>query len=137
MNYGGSSSMWINLLIIGLGIYLASEAFKKKNDGYVEHTDISVFGFWIGVTTGVITAIFTVVQLSLDPEILNKTLLMMEAELERKNAGERETEAALEIISKIMKPVPLSLFVLFFSILSASIVGAILGFFLKREKSIF
>ena len=33
-DFQGGSSGWVSILILGLGIYLATEAFKKNNGGF-------------------------------------------------------------------------------------------------------
>jgi hypothetical protein len=133
IDYSGGSGGWITLLLTGLGIYLASEHYKKQNDGLMRHSDVVVTSLWMGLFSGIISLVFLQIQLTVDPSILEKMKDVLEFQLEKQDLDGEAYDKAMELGMMFMNPWVLSIGTLVSSVFSALIVGSILGFFLKRE----
>ena len=134
IDFSGNSGGWISFLLMGLGIYLATEHYKKSSGGYMRQSDVVVTSLWLGLISGVITIVFLMLQLQLDPSILEKMQNMLEFQLEQKGLEGADFDRAMEIGSMFMQPGFLAFAALFSSLFMTLIVGFLLSFFLKKEK---
>jgi hypothetical protein len=137
MDYSGSSGGWTSMLIIGLGIYLASEGFKKRNDGFMSHSDLFVISLWLGLFSGILSGVFGMIQFAMDPSLLEKMKNVAEARLESQGQSDEAIEQAMKIMDFMMEPIPLAMVTLISSLFFSALIGGILGFFLKNEKDVF
>jgi ABC-type dipeptide/oligopeptide/nickel transport system permease component len=62
---------------------------------------------------------------------------LAEVRLEQQNMSDEMISKNMEIIDTMFQPIPLAALVLFVTLLSVLIIGAILGFFLKKERNVF
>jgi hypothetical protein len=136
-DYSGSSNGWVSTLIMGLGIYLATEAFKKETGGTMEHGEIISVSLWLGLVSGVISAVLSIIHLQMDPKLVEQAKNLAEVRLEQQNMSDEMISKNMEIIDTMFQPIPLAALVLFVTLLSVLIIGAILGFFLKKERNVF
>lgn len=133
VDFSGNSSAWISLLLMGLGIYLASEHYKKFSGGWMKRSDVLVTASWLGLFSGLVSSAFVYLQLKMDPGVLDKMQNLLEYELEKQNLEGEVYDQAISIGQMFMQPWYLSLATIFSSLISALIAGFILGFFLKKE----
>jgi Protein of unknown function (DUF4199) len=136
-DYSGSTSGWVGTLILILGIYLASEGYKKENNGFMSHSDLVVTSLWMGLIGGLMSAAIVFVHLQLDPDLFSAQLNRVEADMENKGMDDASIEQAMSITRKMMQPVPMALTVIVSSFIFTVILSSILGFFLKKEQGIF
>jgi hypothetical protein len=133
----GTSGGWTSSLVLVMGIYLASEAFKKSNDGYLSHKDLIVTCLWMGLTSGVVSAFFGFLHLAMDPTMFEIQKNRMEIEFEKKGLSDAQIEESMKMMDKMFQPFPMAIIVFITVFLSMLFIGAIMGFFLKREKPVF
>lgn len=136
-DYSGSTSGWVGTLILILVIYLASEDYKKKNNGFMSHSDLVVTSLWMGLVAGLVSAVIVFVHLQLDPDLFATQLNRVEADMENKGMDDASIEQAMSITRKMMQPVPMAIMVVFSSFIFTLILASIMGFFLKKEQGIF
>lgn len=135
---GGGSSGWVNILILVLGIYLASEAFKKENEGFATTGDIVVMSIFLGLVMGLVSGLYSAIYMHyIDPSIMEKIRNVAEAKMEEAGNNEEQMEMALSIMDKMMSPGWLVLMATLMNTLFAVVVGALLSIFLKKERPIF
>jgi len=137
VDYSGGSSGWVTFLILVLGIYLASEQFKKKNEGFMTAKDLIVMSLWLGLITGVISGIYAVVYMQIDPQMMEKAKNIAETRMEEQGNSEEQIEMAMSMMNKFMTPGFLIFMSILMNVIFGLIIGAILSIFLKREKPIF
>jgi hypothetical protein len=130
-----SSGGWISVLLVGLGIYLASEFYKKHNQGFMGQKDLMVVSGWLGLFSGIVSAIIFMVQFQLDSSILSKMQNNLEFELEKQGLEGADFDRAMEMGSLFFNPYLLGSAALISSVIMAFVVGFILSFFLKKEAS--
>jgi len=133
VDFSGNSNAWISLLLTGLGIYLASEHYKKFSGGWMRRTDVLVTAFWMGLFSGVISSVLVFIQMKIDPSILEKMKTIMEYELEKQNMEGEVYDQALKIGELFMHPMMLGIVTVISSLFTSMLVGFVLGFFLKKE----
>jgi hypothetical protein len=136
-DYSGSTSGWVGMLILILVIYLASEGYKKENNGFMSHSDLVVTSLWMGLVSGLVSAVIVLIHLHLDPDLFVAQLNRAEAEMENKGLDDKSIEQAMSITRKMMQPIPMALMVIFSSFIFTVILASIMGFFLKKEQGIF
>jgi hypothetical protein len=136
-DYSGSSSGWVGTLIFILGIYLASEGYKKENNGFMSHSDLVVTALWMGLVSGIVSAIIVGVHMQLDPDLMTAQLNRIEADMENKGVDDAAIEQTMSITRKVMQPIPMALIMVFSSFIFTVVLASIMGFFLKKEQGIF
>jgi hypothetical protein len=96
-----------------------------------------VTALWMGFFLGLISGIYAWAYMNLDPTLMEKTKNMIEAKMEEQGQSEEATEMALSMMETFSKPEILIPISIFFNLLLAALVGAVIGNFLKREKPLF
>lgn len=136
MSSGGNG--WVNALILILGIYLCSEAFKKVNDGYMSSSELIQMSLYIGVVVGLISGIFSWIYLTyIDPEMMDKIYRMAEIKMEEQGNSDEQIEMATDLMKKFMSPPFLIGIGLIMNLLFSLILGAVLSLFLKNDRPVF
>lgn len=136
-DFSGGGNFWIALLIVVLGFYLASEEFKKKNEGYFSLGQGVQVGLWIGATVGLISGIFSIIYLQMDPSLVEKVINQIEARLEEENANQEAVDMAVSLTRKMMSPGILMFFSMLMNVFIGLLVGTVASIFVRKEKPIF
>jgi hypothetical protein len=134
-NYGSNSGSWIPAILLGLGIYLASEHFKKYNQGFMNQRDVVVVSLWLGLFSGIISGVIMLIQFKIDPSIIRQMENMLEVQLEEKGLEGADFDRVMEMSSMFFNPYFLGVSALISSVIMSLIVGFLLSIFLKKEKS--
>ena len=134
IDFSGTSGGWISIVLLGLGIYLATEYYKKYSGGFMSGSDIVVTSLWLGFFSGLISLAFLLIQLQLDPSILEKMKNVVEMQMENQNMRPEDLEKAMEISEMFLHPGFLAVSALVSSLLSGLFAGFILSFFLKKSS---
>jgi hypothetical protein len=137
MDFSGGSGGWTSLLLFGLGIYLASEHFKKFTKGSMKQSDVVVISLWIGFFSGIISVVIMLIQLKVDPSIMEKMYSLMEMQFEKQDLEGEQYDKAMEMATMFMSPGFLSLMGFISSMFIALIEGFILSFILQKEQDPF
>ena len=103
----------------------------------MEHGEIISVSLWLGLVSGVISAVLSIIHLQMDPKLVEQAKNLAEVRLEQQNMSDEMISKNMEIIDTMFQPIPLAALVLFVTLLSVLIIGAILGFFLKKERNVF
>jgi hypothetical protein len=137
VDYSGGSSGWVTFLILIMGIYLAANHFKSKNEGYMSANDLIVTSLWLGLITGVISGIYAIVYMQIDPTMMEKARNIAEARMEEQGSSEEQIEMAMSMMDKFMTPGFLLGMSILMNTIFGLVIGTILSFFLKKDKPIF
>jgi len=137
VDYSGGSSGWVTFLILVMGIYLAANHFKSKNEGFMSLKDLIVISVWLGLITGIISGIYAVIYMQIDPEMMEKAKNIAEAKMEEQGNSEEQIEMAMSMMNKFMTPGFLLAMSILMNTIFGLIIGAILGAFLKKDKPVF
>ena len=137
VDYSGETSGWVSFLVLLLGLYLASEHFKKQNENYLGTKDMIVISLWLGILVGIISGIYAVVYMQMDPTIIEKTMNMTEARLEGQGVSDEQIKMTLNMMEKFFSPGYLIAASLLMNLIFSVFIGTILGLILKKERPIF
>lgn len=136
MSSGGNGM--VNALILVLGIYLAAEAFKKNNEGFLSSGDLIVVSLWLGLIVGIVSGLFSWIYLNyIDPEMMKKIIKMAEIKMEEQGNSDEQIEMAMQMMDKVMSPPILITISVLMNLFFSLVLGAIMALFLKREKPVF
>lgn len=135
--YNSGSNTIISLLITGLAIFLATEAFKKKSGGFMEASDVVVTSLWMGLSSGFLGGVLGALHFHFNPEIKDTIRNQMELQLENQGQSDEIIEKSIEMMEMFLQPGFLIAISIFSLLLMHLIVGGILSLFLKKERSIF
>ncbi len=132
-----NSNGWTTWVLAGLGIYLATDQFKKASDGYATFGDIVATGSWAGVFGGIIYALAALIRMLADPSFCKALRSFAENQMEDQNIPEETVETISGIYQVLFSPVPMALMGLvgvFFVFLLTSLVVGVFG---KKEPGAF
>lgn len=136
MSSGGNG--WVSFLILLLGLYLAGEAFKKQNEGFLTTGDLVVISLWLGVIVGLVSGIFSWIYLNyIDPEMLRKIMRMAEIKMEEQGNSDEQIQMATQMMEKVMSPPFLISISILMNLFMGVIIALILSLFMKRERPVF
>jgi hypothetical protein len=134
-DFSGGASGWINFLLTGLGIYLATEHYKNRSGGFMGMGDVMVTSLWMGFFSGLLGVFFLLIQIQLDPGLLIQLQNVFELQLEKQNLEGEALDLMMEMSQWLFSPAFLAASALIGSLLSHLFVGFILSFFLSTQKS--
>lgn len=137
-DYQGGTSGWVNILILGLGIYLLAEAFKKQNEGYLSTGDLVVASLWLGLVVGFISGLFSGIYMNyIDPGMIQKIQRTAEIQLEEQGQSDEQIEMAMGMMEKFTTLPWLVTFGILMNCFFGLILGALLSLFLKKDRPVF
>jgi len=125
---------WVSyIFMIGGVIYSTINYRDKEMGGYISYGQAVGFGTLVVLFAGIISAIYSYVQMTIiDTDIISKMLLMVEEELISKGLPDEQIEMAIEIQKKIFKPWLLFLMAIPGAAFSGVIISLITSIFLKK-----
>lgn len=136
-----SSLNYLTYLIIVSGMFLSMKQWRDKfNNGFITYGNAFKHGFYVILITGILTAIWTFVFYNyIAPGEVAKIIEATEENLYKSqpNMSEEQVEMALKWSKMFVSPKIMSLTGFFGNIILGVILGAILSFFIKKEKPAF
>lgn len=135
--YNSGTNFWTGLLIVFLGFYLASEQLKKENDGFMTFGEGIKVALWLGLSMGLITGIYAIINNYLDPSMMEKVMNQVEYQLEEQGQSQEQIDMVMEMTKWMTKPPVLIVVSVISNLFSSLIVALIAGNFLKKERPLF
>ena len=135
---GGTAVNLVNLAIAISVIYLAQIAYKKKNEGYISLSESIKIGLGISLVSGILSILFFLLLSNvLDPEMMDKTLLLVEDRMIESNPKitQQEIDNIIEMTKKFSGPGTSSMFIIIFSLFFGFIISLITGLVIKKTKT--
>lgn len=131
------TNLWVSILIVFLGFFLASEQFKKENEGFMSFGEGIRLCVWLGLSMGLITGVYAVINNYIDPSVMEKVMNQVEYQMEEQGQSQEQIEMVMDITRWMTKPPVLILVSLISNLFTALLVGLIAGNFLKKDKPVF
>lgn len=130
---------YLSYLLIIAGLYLGIRAFRdQESGGFISYGRALGVGTMIGLFAGVITGFFTFIMFKfMDPELVDKAILMAEEALYKRGMTEDQIEMAIKAQKMFMKPVIFAISSILGSVFMSFIFSLIISIFLKKEESPF
>lgn len=130
-----AQASWITWIILVIGIYLGTKAFRDQlPGGYISYGRALGTGVMISLFYGILTAIFMVLLYTvIDADLINKVIAAQQEKMLEKGAvTEEQLEQGLEMGKKLFIPMVL-ISSLFLSVFFGTIISLITSAILKKE----
>jgi hypothetical protein len=128
---------WIAYIIIAGGMVYGTLEFRKKtSDGFLTYGRAFSSCFWIGLFAGVLATVYFFVFIQfIHPGFVNEIMDQARQNMleSRPDMSEEQMEQALEISSKFMSPVAMTIMGLVTYAAISAILGLLAAIFLKKE----
>ncbi|MDZ7897304.1 MAG: DUF4199 domain-containing protein [Arcicella sp.] len=125
-------------VVIGVGIYLAMNEFKKENQGFMSYGQGLGLGTLMSAISGLISSFFSMAYMKfIDPTITDQIMKKAVEDMEKKGIPDEQIDQAMEMSKIFMNPGAMFIFGLFGSILIGFILSLIIAAIVKKDKSVF
>jgi hypothetical protein len=125
-------------LIIGVGIYLALNDFKKENFGFMSYGQGLGLGTMMSAIVGIISGFYSFAYMKfIDTTITDQILKNAEHEMEKKGLPDDQIEQAMEYSKMFMSPGVMFIAGVFFTVLLGFILALIIAAIMKKDKPVF
>jgi Protein of unknown function (DUF4199) len=125
-------------LIIGIGLYLAMNDFKKENQGFMSYAQGLGVGTLMSAISGLISSFFSMAYMKfIDPTITDQIMKKAVEDMEKKGIPDEQIDQAMEMSKMFMSPGAMFVMGLLGSILIGFILSLIIAAIVKKDKSVF
>jgi hypothetical protein len=125
-------------LIIGVGIYLAMNEFKKENQGFMSYGQGLGVGTLMSAICGIISNFFSMAYMKfIDPTITEQIMKKAIEDMEKKGIPDDQIDQAMEMSKMFMNPGAMFVMGLLGTILIGFILSLIIAAIVKKDKSVF
>lgn len=125
-------------LIIGVGIYLALNDFKKENLGFMSFGQGLGLGTMMSAILGIISGFYSFAYMKfIDSSIPDQILKNAEREMEKKGLPDDQIEQAMEYSKMFMSPGVMFVAGVFFTVILGFILSLIISAIMKKDKPVF
>ncbi len=135
---GNQTLGYVVYLIIGVGIYLALNDFKKDNSGYISYGQGLGLGTMMSAIIGLISSFYSFAYMKfIDTSIPDQILKNAEREMEKKGLPDDQIEQAMEYSKMFMSPGVMFVAGVFFTVLLGFVLSLIIAAIMKKDKPVF
>ena len=135
---GNQSLGYVVYLIIGVGIYLALNNFKKENLGYISFGQGLGLGTMMSAIIGLLSSFYSFAYMKfIDSSITDQILKNAEREMEKKGLPDDQIEQAMEYSKMFMSPGIMFVAGVFFTVFLGFILSLIIAAIMKKDKPVF
>ena len=125
-------------LIIGVGLYLSMNDFKKENQGFISYGQGLGVGTLMSAISGLISSFFSMAYMKfIDTSISDQIMKKAVEDMEKKGIPEEQIDQAMEISKMFMSPGAMFVMGLLGSVLIGFILSLIIAAIVKKDKSVF
>lgn len=125
-------------LIIGVGIYLALNDFKKENSGIMSFGQGLGLGTMMSTIVGLISSFYSFAYIKfIDSTITDQILKNAEREMEKKGLPDDQIEQAMEYSKMFMSPGVMFVAGVIFTVIMGFIISLIMAGIMKKDKPVF
>jgi len=135
--YMNKAVNWIGYVFLIAGMIYGTLEFRKKQPGgFLTYGRAFSSCFWIGLFAGILATIYFYLFIQyIHPGFINELLEQTRANMleARPNMSDEQVEQAVEMSSKFMKPVTMTIWGLVTYAAMSAVISLILAIFLKKE----
>jgi Protein of unknown function (DUF4199) len=129
---------YVVYLIIGVGIYLALNDFKKENVGFMTFGQGLGLGTMMSAIVGLISSFYSFAYMKfIDSSIPDQILKNAEREMEKKGLPDDQIEQAMQYSKMFMSPGVMFIAGLFFTVILGFVFSLIIAAIMKKDKPVF
>lgn len=130
---------FIYYIIFALGLVWAMYSVRNNRlDGFATYGKAFTIGLYASIAVAVVMALYTYIYMKyIDPAFVNNMLSQAEDKMieANPNMSEDELNRALEMTKMFMQPGIMSIFSIFGSLITGSILSLIIAIFVRREST--
>jgi hypothetical protein len=135
---GNQSLGYAVYLIVGVGIYLALNDFKKENSGFLTFGQGLGLGTMMSAILGLISSFYSFAYMKfIDSSIPDQILKNAEREMEKKGLPDDQIEQAMQYSKMFMSPGVMFVAGVFFTVLLGFVLSLIIAAIMKKDKPVF
>ncbi len=135
---GNQSLVYVSYLIIGIGIYLALNDFKKENAGFLSFGQGLGLGTMMSAIVGLISSFYSFAYVKfIDSSIMDQALKNAEREMEKRGLPDDQIDQAMEYSKMFMSPGVMFVSSVFIITLIGFILSLIISAIMKKDKPVF
>ncbi|MBI9036472.1 MAG: DUF4199 domain-containing protein [Bacteroidales bacterium] len=118
------------------GMIYSALSFRNLQ-GYSTYSQSFSIMFFTGLISIVILSVYQFVYFKyIDPEMIDKMLVMAEEQLYQRNMPDDQIDTALEMQKRFMTPGLISIMTFIYNIIAVVVLGVIFSIFTKKNESI-
>lgn len=126
---------WGTTVIALVIVFLAHKFFKESGDGFMSYGQGIGIGFWTGLTSAVVSSVFTYVYVKfIDDGFVGKIREKAIEDMQAQGQSEEQIEMAMKFVEMFTGAEALLFFGLFIGILTLVIVALIITIFTQKPK---
>lgn len=135
---GNQTLGYIVYLIMGVGLYLAMNDFKKENVGFMTFGQGLGLGTMMSTIVGLISSFYSFAYMKfIDSSIPDQILKNAEREMEKKGLPDDQIEQAMEYSKMFMSPGFMFMAGVFFTVLLGFLLSLVLSAIIKKDRPVF
>lgn len=129
---------FVAYIIIGIGVFMAMNAYKKENNGFMSYGQGLGIGALMAAVSGLLSSAYSFVYMKfIDPSVMDQIFKKAEADMEKKGLSPEQIDQAMEMSKVFMSPGAMFVWGVVGSILLGFVFSLIIAAFVKKDKPIF
>lgn len=135
---GNQAIGFVAYIIIGIGVFMAMNAYKKENNGFMSYGQGLGIGALMAAVSGLLSSAYSFVYMKfIDPSVMDQIFKKAEADMEKKGLSPEQIDQAMEMSKVFMSPGAMFVWGVVGSILLGFVFSLIIAAFVKKDKPIF
>jgi len=129
---------FVAYIIIGIGVFMAMNAYKKENNGFMSYGQGLGIGTLMSAVSGLLSSAYSFVYMKfIDPSVMDQIFKKAEADMEKKGLSPEQIDQAIEMSKVFMSPGAMFVWGVVGSIFLGFVFSLIIAAFVKKDKPIF
>jgi hypothetical protein len=125
---------WVGFLISIVVLFLAHKYYKENGDGYMSYGQGIGIGFWTGLVSATISAIFTYIYAKIDSGYITSIREKAIQDMEAQGQSQQQIDTAMKFVEMFTSAEAILVMGLVFGVIGMIIVALILTIFTQRPQ---
>jgi len=130
----GGFAPWVGFLISIVMLFLAHKYYKENGDGYMTYGQGIGIGFWTGLVSASISAIFTYIYAKIDSGYIASIREKAIQDMEAQGQSQQQIDTAMKFVEMFTSAEAILVMGLIFGIIGMIIIAVILSIFTQRPQ---
>jgi hypothetical protein len=125
---------WVGFLISIVVLFLAHKYFKENGDGYMAYGQGIGIGFWAGLVSAAISAVFTYIYAKIDSSYIASIREKAITDMEAQGQSQQQIDAAMKFVDMFTSAEALLMMGLIFGVIGMIIIALIVSIFTQKPQ---
>jgi hypothetical protein len=125
---------WVGFLISIVVLFLAHKYYKENGDGYMSYGQGIGIGFWTGLVSATISAIFTYIYAKIDTGYIASIREKAIQDMEAQGQSQQQIDTAMKFVEMFTSAEAILVMGLVFGVIGMIIVALILTIFTQKPQ---